>query len=253
MAITTVTFFSQNMKIRIVDMSIFHTGRTFQVPVVPLVNKNLKLVDINLQFDSISSTKKNNFRNPKTVVWFNKPVWINLADTNMIVKSFCPQYMCTHTQDKMNITTDSAIIFCMTHPLGGKLPFNLRERNPDQAWIYFGLESPVLTHAGGITNEIWKNTMNWSMNYRLDADIIFPAGSLDTRTTPLSRDYDAIFDRKWYHAAWAVSHCKAQSGRDDYVKEMQDSNLQVNHYIYFTPFLRILPEKNQMPLTVLNY
>jgi len=42
------------------------------------------------------------------------------------------------------------------------------------------------------------------MNYRLDADILFPVGSLDTRVTPLSRDYDAIFDRKMYHAVWAA-------------------------------------------------
>ena len=200
--------------------------RDSHVPSKPLGNKDLKLVDISLRYNAIGSAKKVNLQNlSKTVVWFNKPEWINIVNINIGLNSFCPEFKCTHTQDRKNITTDSAIIFYI--PLGNKLPFNLTERNSDQAWIYFGKESPVYTGGSGIMDNVWLNTMNWSMNYRLDADILAPYGSLDTRHTPLSRDYDAIFDRKWHDAIWAVSHCNTHSGREKYVKLLQDSNLQV--------------------------
>ena len=70
------------------------------------------------------------------------------------------------------------------------------------------------------------------MNYRLDADILFPVGSLDTRVTPLSRDYDAIFDRKMYHRLGSYNHYNAQSGRDKYMKQLHDSDLQVNNWFH---------------------
>lgn len=165
--------------------------------------------------------------NSKNVVWFNKPWWISLPDINVVLKLFCPEQKCSMTDNKTNIKESSAIIFTITEPLGNKLPMPYEERNLDQAWIFFGLESPAYTFKTGYADPVWKNKMNWSMNYRLDADIYYPYGWLETRGKVLERDYSAIYKGKTKHAAWIVSNCNPHSRRQEYVKKMQDAGLTV--------------------------
>ncbi|WAQ93493.1 hypothetical protein MAR_005964 [Mya arenaria] len=59
--------------------------------------------------------------------------------------------------------------------MGSRPPLKPNERNPNEAWIFFTLESPP--------NIMWQkdhkrpellNMFNWSWTYRPDSDIFYP-------------------------------------------------------------------------------
>lgn len=164
----------------------------------------------------------------KTILWFNKPAWINLYTSNSALEHFCLYKNCRMTENRENIKNHSAIVYALTSPLQSRPPIADLERRPDQAWVFFGLESPRHTSRFGYRHNSWLNTMNWSMSYRTDADIFFPYGILVTRNKPLDRNYSAIYHQKSRHVAWAVSNCGAPSRRDEYVEEMKATDLQVS-------------------------
>ena len=110
----------------------------------------------------------------------------------------------------------------MIHPGVGYIPpLNQTERDSDQVWVFYGLESPFNYHYGDYTSKHWRNTFNWSMTYRTDSDIQEPYGMLRTLDNPIKRNYDKIFQEKTKFAVWIVSHCGTHSKREQYVKEMQ--------------------------------
>lgn len=183
--------------------------------------------------NKMNRTNQHSNSQRKTILWYNKPAWISVPEANNVLEQSCFYTNCKMSTDLNHLNNSSAIIFTMSRPLGHIPPIKRSMRHPDQVWMFFGLESPVHTSRFGYRHYNWQNTMNWSMSYRTDSDIFFPYGILVTREKPLMRDYSAIYRSKTKHVAWAVSNCGAPSRRDDYVKEMKASNLQVNK-TYFT-------------------
>ena len=105
------------------------------------------------------------------------------------------------------------------------------DRNADQAWIFFGVETPAyLSKIYSHYRPTWKNSFNWSMTYRLDSDIVTPYGYLKPRKNILPRNYSKIFRMKTKFAAWLVSNCGALSGRDEFVKKMKAQGIQIDIY-----------------------
>ncbi|XP_052805972.1 alpha-(1,3)-fucosyltransferase C-like [Mya arenaria] len=103
--------------------------------------------------------------------------------------------------------------------MGSRPPLKPNERNPNQAWIFFTLESPpnIMWQKDHKRPE-WLNMFNWSWTYKPDSDIFYPYGILQTRDMPLQKNYSEMFRKKTKLAAWAVSHCDVVSKRDRYVE-----------------------------------
>jgi len=185
----------------------------------------------------ISKTKNLTFTDnikKHVIVLFNPVDWFNVEMFNPTLSNNCSYRNCRLTSDRTNLRNQSAIIYLLTAAptLPEKPPLSPTERNPDQAWIFAWLESPV-HHTGGRTryqSAPWRDTVNWTMEYTYDADLFLPYGRLEKRTTPVEKDYRAIFLRKTKMVAWVASNCHTSSKRELYVQELKKYNISVDIY-----------------------
>ena len=136
--------------------------------------------------------------------------------------SLCDHNNCQVTVNRALIRNVSAVMFCVIHPgMGYTPPLGPGERDSDQVWVFYGLESPFNHHFSDYASPHWRNTFNWSMTYRTDSDVQQPYGTLETLETPIEKDYNKLFLHKTKFAVWIVSHCATHSKREDFVREMQ--------------------------------
>ncbi|XP_053383384.1 alpha-(1,3)-fucosyltransferase fut-5-like [Mercenaria mercenaria] len=154
----------------------------------------------------------------KTILWWNSPGWLKnwFADFNM---DQCEYKNCRVSFNLRDFQRSDAVVYSLVDTgMGYKPPVPPNMRNPDQAWIFFTLESPVHVKMAKreFMNPHWQNVFNWSWTYRTDADIFHPYGNLVTKEIVPKRNYSEIFRRKTKMAAWAVSHCITYSRREKY-------------------------------------
>ena len=165
------------------------------------------------------------------ILWYNLPKWIHLEKLNKLWRR-CTVSNCEHTSNKSLIKESSAVVFCTSIPgLSGVPPLQPSERPDKQVWVLFGLESPAtqkVQYDGYIPT--WSNSINWSMSYRLDTDIVMPYGYLETRTEPVELNYSEIFRQKTKLAAWIVSKCRTPGRREEFVKKLTQHGLPVDIY-----------------------
>ncbi|XP_045216144.2 4-galactosyl-N-acetylglucosaminide 3-alpha-L-fucosyltransferase 9-like isoform X2 [Mercenaria mercenaria] len=141
--------------------------------------------------------------------WFKR--WTYFAGTNQ-----CRHYTnCEHSFDLSLLNVSQAVVFNLPHRgINNKPPVNFRK--PNQAWVFFTLESPL--HLNSIYRSAeWHNMFNWSWSYHPNADIFHPYGVLVKKQHLQHRNYSTIFRKKTKTAAWLVSNCNAPSRRNDYV------------------------------------
>lgn len=200
-----------------------------------VTKKRRTLIDIFHEFKMSTVSKpsnvekRTNSQNSKLdIVWYTKPSYVNLRHCNEYIKSQCLFNNCKMSTNRSDIKHVAALVFCLTEDLGYTPPIKRQDRNPDQPWIFFYSESPTHHFQKKYRHWNWRNTMNWSMTYELDADIFRPYGFLETKKEIAERDYGAIFRRKRKFAAWAVSHCGARSKRDEFVEELILHGVQVD-------------------------
>ena len=166
-----------------------------------------------------------------TILWYNLPDYVSIDEWNKRCKS-CLFTNCKYTSDKAMLRTSSAIIFVTsTSGMGESPPLTAYERPTNQVWIFMSMESPV-NHQwlSDFRSPHWRGTMNWSMTYRVDSEILNPYGFLWTRNVVLERNYSEIFRRKTKFAAWIVSHCDAESKRDKFISILQSYGLPIDIY-----------------------
>ncbi|XP_052263188.1 3-galactosyl-N-acetylglucosaminide 4-alpha-L-fucosyltransferase FUT3-like [Dreissena polymorpha] len=152
------------------------------------------------------------------ILFWNPPGWmINwFSDTDM---TQCNYKNCKISYDQREFFTSKAVVYSIPDAgMDHRPPVSPAQRNPDQAWIFFTLESPVHLVRKEFRSPHWHNTFNWSWTYRTDSDIFHPYGLLKTRTKLLAKNYTEIFNRKTKMAAWAVSHCSTYSVRERFVQ-----------------------------------
>ncbi|XP_053381692.1 alpha-(1,3)-fucosyltransferase C-like [Mercenaria mercenaria] len=104
--------------------------------------------------------------------------------------------------------------------MGNDPPINMKQRNPDQAWIFTTVEPPEHYYNTDYKSISWHNTMNWSSLYRLDSDIPNPYGILIRSNEDKVQNYIPVYNAKTRNALWMVSHCQVASARRQYVNEM---------------------------------
>lgn len=156
-----------------------------------------------------------------SILMWNPPGWMSnwygAVDFNQ-----CSYKNCKLNFNQQELHKSSAVVFSVGDlGMGVYPPVSSANRNPDQPWIFFTLESPVHLTLPDWRSPSWHKALNWSWNYRTDSDIFHPYGILQTRLTPPEKNYTQIFRRKSKMAAWAVSHCQTFSKRERYVNIMK--------------------------------
>ena len=175
---------------------------------------------------------KEHSSNGKThlILWWNEPKWMKVSRWNTYCNmSQCEYVNCVVIGNRNYIDNSSALIVSIAAPGADQLPVQRAQRNPDQAWVFFTLESPMSFWNRAFEKDEWRSVFNWSMTYRRDADIFIPYGWLGDRKTSLNKNYSDIFRKKTREVAWIVSHCQTSGKREQYVQELQ-KYIQVDIY-----------------------
>ncbi|XP_023349074.1 alpha-(1,3)-fucosyltransferase C [Eurytemora carolleeae] len=134
------------------------------------------------------------------------------------IKNDCCVNNCFVTNNRSllaNISNFDSIIFNTRSIEEFKFP---ESRSSKQFYVYFSWESPFLDGIDGFESR-FNYLFNLTMTYRRDSDIYTPFGKTEKLTEqvkwePLKNDTRKL-------AAWIVSHCKTDSGREKYVEEMK--------------------------------
>ncbi|XP_060586644.1 alpha-(1,3)-fucosyltransferase fut-5-like [Ruditapes philippinarum] len=199
------------------------------------------LVDPKEQFETSFKMFGENEKK-KALLIFNKPGFEDEVSTNERLKT-CEYNNCYMTSDKSLLKTADALLFIICKGgMGTKPPIDTKDRNPNQAWIFKCGETPINHLYSDFKSPACRNTMNWSISYRIDSDMPHPYGYLRTRVVPRKLDYEAIYKAKTKTALWVVSNCRTQSARDLYVAELVKNGLDVDIYGRCGPNKRISQE-----------
>lgn len=163
-----------------------------------------------------------------SVLFYNPPDWMNVNSINEVFSRRCVYNNCVLKDNTSNVHNEDAIIFSPHEPMSHEPPIEASKRRGNQVWIMFGVEAPVNFAYMGYRHQNWQGTINWTMSYRMNADIFYPYALLKPKASPTDRNYREIYHGKYKFAGWVVSHCNAESLRDEYVKEMLDHGAQVS-------------------------
>ncbi|XP_060598772.1 alpha-(1,3)-fucosyltransferase C-like [Ruditapes philippinarum] len=195
---------------------------------VKAVNSDNKLVDVQESKSCSDCSAKN--KTQISILFINKPRHMNILEGNQYLKSSCYFKNCILTDFVKNISEMSAIVFNAQDNLPFKGEYLKQIRKESQIWIIYRAEPIAAVRTRWFREKEWKNTMNWTMGYRLDSDIFLPHQLLVTRKTQIKRDYVSVYNRKTKMAAWIVSHCHADSLRDEYVRALIKEGIEVDIY-----------------------
>ncbi|XP_005100401.1 4-galactosyl-N-acetylglucosaminide 3-alpha-L-fucosyltransferase 9-like [Aplysia californica] len=157
---------------------------------------------------------------PKIIMWWQyKPAAPPILGLERL--RFCPDLPCVLTSNR-NYSKQSSAMLVNSQFI--KIKSRPPPRRPEQVLVYYQIEAPVTKYwrrGGNFDNPSWNHIFNWTMSYRMDADITFYHGVIRKRLrqTP-ERDYEAIVKRKRKLVAWLSSNSKTQSKRQEYFSEL---------------------------------
>ncbi|XP_053212461.1 4-galactosyl-N-acetylglucosaminide 3-alpha-L-fucosyltransferase FUT6-like [Panonychus citri] len=124
---------------------------------------------------------------------------------------------CIVTQNRSLLAQAKAVIFYWRRTNLTDLP---KYKFQGQTWILHHLESPVNTHRLSELTAFSNYIDCWS-SYRVDSDFPTPYGFILPKDESFESDkINVTFSQKSRNVAWMVSRCRAESGRDEYVKEL---------------------------------
>ncbi|XP_057376630.1 alpha-(1,3)-fucosyltransferase C-like [Daphnia carinata] len=110
-----------------------------------------------------------------------------------------------------------------------KMPEFKNGRNPNQQVVFFTQESPLTLKAYYNMSDL-SNLFNWTMTYRLNADVPFVYGRITPKAGALKPEEIARYRQNARRpggplrnktVAWMVSHCHTHSQRETYAKELR--------------------------------
>ena len=144
----------------------------------------------------------------------------------------CSVRNCIITYKDEDFDKADAVLFHL-HRVKGP-PTEIKRNRTDQRWVWMADESPYNTFmvAKDRNFDHYNGFFNWSMNYRLEADVPVPYG----RTVPLNKnevntfDYKSIYDSKNKTVAILGSNCGGKNGRWKYVKHFLVNYMPVDMY-----------------------
>ncbi|XP_053391465.1 alpha-(1,3)-fucosyltransferase C-like [Mercenaria mercenaria] len=204
-------------------------NRTFVTTINHFSSKNRLYFTRNI-FDNFSGEIKSTI-GQKIILFFNEPEYMRKLGKKDAVYKDCEYKNCIISHDKNKLSIANAVIFYIgirNERMGKEPPINMKQRNPNQAWIFTTVEPPEHFYNADYRSKFWHNTMNWSSLYMLDSDIPNPYGCLVRTKELTSSDYDSVYNSKTRNALWMVSHCEVASARRRYVIEMTKNGFDVD-------------------------
>ncbi|KAH9491736.1 hypothetical protein Btru_045682 [Bulinus truncatus] len=136
----------------------------------------------------------------------------------------CPDFPCVLTSDRKYTENSSAILVNAQFVNNESPP----KRRPDQVFIHYQIEAPFKywwyiqdNKPLFDINTAWNEAFNWTMSYRINADITTYHGLVRKHKNKKEENYQKILLKKKGLVAWMVSNCDINSRRQDYVKELQ--------------------------------
>ena len=182
----------------------------------------------NNESESPQNDKKNN--NMKTLLWYDTHEKSMRGHTTTLGFSKCEYSNCQYksylsrTDTKPRKPFDADVILIQSAGIWDLSPPPRRDEN--QVFVLAVRDSFPRTTAErdpGMGMK-WVDVFNWTMTYRLDSDIVFKYGNIverENKSEIANKNYGQIFDEKVDNAVWFVSHCRTNSMREHYVREMQ--------------------------------
>ncbi|XP_045199089.1 alpha-(1,3)-fucosyltransferase fut-5-like [Mercenaria mercenaria] len=212
-----------------------HTTRTLLVQSINFSKVTINISHNLLYFTSnifdISAKESKTTIDRKIIVFFNVPEYMQVNARKDTLYRDCEYKNCIISFDINKMLIADAVIFYVgirNKRMGKDPPIDLKQRNPNQAWIFTSVEPPEHFYNTDYQSASWHNTMNWSSLYRLDSDIPNPYGCLIRSMTINKQDYVSIYNAKTRNALWMVSHCQVSSARRLYVTELIRSGFDVD-------------------------
>ena len=148
--------------------------------------------------------------------------WFGRDDAHQFDK--CVFNNCRLTNSREKLRQADAV---MVHTPSIWPSFTFPRRPTKQFWIAVTRESPYTS--GGADFRRFNGAFNATATYLTTSEIFFTYGYYVKRTSPLTTNVWTISVDRPKMAAWFVSHCRAQSQRDQFAKKLQQY-LQVDIY-----------------------
>ena len=169
-------------------------------------------------------------RTVKTILWYDTHYQSMVGHSFWVNMSLCTfnrckfRYVITESDPQPKEPFDADAIVIQSKSILTLSPPPRRDK--DQVFVMAVRDTaPGLRMA--YTNKIakqWIPQFNWTMTFRLDSDLVYKYSDIikkDDTNNMIRKDYNSIFDAKENNAVWIVSHCKTQSHREDYVRELR--------------------------------
>ena len=194
---------------------------------LPVIDTSRHAIAAKLDFNNERGKYISNSNDLKLVLFytplFGKSPWpglekdFNFTHWNHIP---CDVQSCRVTYNKSDLSRSDAVIFHGRDlPSVMDMKHIVKQKPPQQRWVYFIHESPKFTF---YDPSLYNGYFNWTMTYRRDSDFFVPYRTY-TRLEPdeiariqaENRNYAQGKDRL---LVWIVSHCKGL--REDYVRKL---------------------------------
>ncbi|XP_060607558.1 alpha-(1,3)-fucosyltransferase C-like [Ruditapes philippinarum] len=186
------------------------------------------LTDLNLKSENDCV---NNSRSSKLIILFNEErKRKHLYDQYPTLDS-CSCSNCEFTTNQNGLQSADAVIFNIgirNERMGTEPPIPGYLRNANQVWIFVSNFPPVDYYNLDYERESWYNTMNWSISYTLNSDIVDARGYLLPQDVIPGKDYKYVYNRKTRNALWLVRQCQSSSARRQYITEMTNHGFEVD-------------------------
>jgi len=137
------------------------------------------------------------------------------------IASHCPKFRnCYFSGDiEKHLSVAKAVVF---HLPGMGLVKDIPKRAfGSQKFVFYSAEPPK-SFFDLLSFDLYTDFFDWAMTYRQDSDVIVPYARLVKRTMPLKLVPELHITERSKSIAWMVSNCETESGREKYVKALQE-------------------------------
>ena len=128
---------------------------------------------------------------------------------------------CVFTGNTSLVNEAHAVVFHASYMSENSMP---PERWEGQKWIFFTRESPFHHIRADINLKHFEGMFNLTMTYSLESSVLASYGEcvrVRRGTHSETPNAKSIWNGKFKMAAWFVSHCKTESKREAYVKQLK--------------------------------
>ncbi|XP_069109337.1 alpha-(1,3)-fucosyltransferase C-like [Argopecten irradians] len=190
---------------------------------VKAVQRLISMVSVTRNFESVNASMS------KIILSFGHSRWIQewvgqRWGTSNVFQS-CPSSKdCILANDKSLVNQSDAVIYYWTDICNADL-----SEKQGRVWILFDFESP--DYFGRYSRKsCWRNNVvNWTFTYRRDADFTLVHGKFVPGHTGYNvSDYYQLLRGKTKPAVGVISHCKAPSERDDFVRKLRKYDVDID-------------------------